>query len=320
MSILWKETKSYSKSAAEFAAAPVAFAGGLIGKGATVTSVSTATATTVGTGATVTTTTLTTATAGFATAAAGVALAAAAGTAAGQLINGGLSFFWDPEPIDTDLVCFEQISNQDVDAFLDSLFNKPAYKLLYPGGQLTLRSIDSGETYIPNLCTASVDLARIAVRTLVHVLRGAAFGTCGNRKQVRTAGRVVGQDLQCFTERLRKFAILLKKNQAVSSIYPTISLNAYLRFIEDHKQRGRHAIPPVESAIIADIGDLAGVDFRENFDNRIARWVAEGPDTGEIAAFRNTADNSLAVADILLESLVWCWSGFDIYASEYLQS
>jgi len=48
------------------------------------------------------------------------------------------------------------------------------------------------------------------------------------------------------------------------------------------------------------------------------RQVAECPDEGEIASFINSHDETMAVADILLESPGKCRSDFDLYASDYL--
>jgi hypothetical protein len=318
MSSRWKTTKSYSKTVAEYAAAPGAFVGGLIGKGGTVTTVATSTATVVEAGTVATTTTVTTAAAGFATAAAGVTLAAGAGTAAGQLINGGFSFFWDPEPIDTKLEAFEPVCDEDVIALLDDLFCDTCFAGPLVNLSLTHDSVLDAEKILPDLGASAANFAFLGVRILANTLRGAAFGTAKNKDQVRKAASVIKHDLDLYFAEMRKFAIALKAEPTLYSAFPTISLDSYRQFIADHANHGRDAIPPMEQALIDRIGNLAEVSFREPFDQRIARWVADGADEGEIAAFCNRPDQQLHTADILLESLVWCWADFDLDESDYL--
>ena len=179
-----------------------------------------------------------------------------AGTAVGELVDFGISYFWDPHldvfPNDPANIV-TQISDAQIIGIADTLLADIGgpFTVTYPD-LLALNALSSG------MGDAASQLLLTGVRTFANVLQGAAaFAQDGySSAQVISAALLVNGDLSAFGSALNTYSGYVVSLDGTPG-YPNITKTDYLDFLTKVATDGASAVPAQEIAIANDILGLA---------------------------------------------------------------
>jgi hypothetical protein len=210
-----------------------------------------------------------------------------AGTAIGELVDFGISWWWDPHvevfPVDPNHIVFG-VTNSELTSIADGLI-----KNLSVGSPFntTLSDLKALNEISPGMGDSAINLLFASSRAFIDTAQGAAAFAVGGvgSAPVLEAAENLNNDLTAFRMALVQYSSYVVAYDDVPG-FPVLTSIDYMSFLSDVKNNAALALPSGEVAVGQQLFTLAGVYMRgSTLDASLVEYLSEGDTSHEVALF-----------------------------------